>query len=122
MHSDTIRQQMDLISQRQREFCEADLNKMRRYMEEGQAAGIRLSYDDLAQLAIMFANEKDEEFFRFLMQNYRAFRAGETYVPPSAMIVTTQDQLIGIAIVLGIGLVWVWVAVSPWTIDQPTAA
>jgi hypothetical protein len=98
------------------------LPRLRRYVEEMEKEDIKLSWADLYELSNRFASENDEEFFQFIIDNYRDVKADAEvarYVPPSALIVSTERAEACVAAVLGIGIgwVWAWLAVSPWTVD-----
>ncbi|KAA5603222.1 hypothetical protein F1188_19955 [Roseospira marina] len=101
--------------------------RLRRYVEDMYAQGTTLSWSNLYELAARFASENDEEFFKFILENYRDVRAdaeATRYVPPSALIVSTERAEACVAAVLGIGIgwVWAWLAVSPWTADATAMA
>lgn len=103
-----LKQKLPRITQRVRELDEKN---------------IKLSWDDLIALAIGYASENDEQFFEFMQKNYAAVTekpAVMPYVPPSAIVVSTERTEGFVAAVLGIGIgwVWAWLAVSPWTVDQ----
>ena len=120
MASDKVQQKIDRLSKLQSQVCKADTERLARYLAEGEAAGMKLSWNELSELAIRFASENDEEFFNFLTQNYRELSRREPYVPPSAVIVSTEQVELGVAAVLGIGIgwVWAWLGVSPASGDM----
>jgi hypothetical protein len=100
--------------------------RMQRYVAEMIKDDIKLSWNDFVELAIKFANEKDEEFYRFIRANYdtlkRPGREMVTYMPPAASVVS-MESLIGIAAAIGIGIgwVWIWLAVSPYSTIETKA-
>jgi len=95
--------------------------RLQRYVSEMVKDDIKLSWNDLVELSVKFANEKDEEFYRFIRANYESLKIarelGATYTPPAGVVVSTSDLAVGVAAVLGIGIgwVWAWLAVSPWS-------
>ena len=109
---------------------EAELSRLRgefeetmpvvqRYVQELKSQGVSLSMADLTALALQFASKEHELFYKFLQSEYPSYalrRARGGYVPPSAMVVSTEQAEAGVAAVLGIGIgwIWIWVAVSPW--------
>lgn len=102
------------------------LPRLRNYVERMDAQGMKLSWADLHEFAVRFASERDEDFFNYILQHYKDVRAGAAarYVPPSAMVVSTERAEACVAAVLGIGIgwVWAWLAVSPWTAERRSMA
>jgi len=103
-----------------RKIIEEKFPNFQYYVSEMLKDDIRLSWDDLVELAIRFANEKDEEFFEFIKANYETIlkTPKARYIPPAATIVSTERQEACVAAVLGIGIgwIWAWLAVSPWAV------
>lgn len=110
-------------------FADLGMTKMpslRMYVEKMDAGGMKLSWSELHELAMRFASERDDQFFSYILDNYKdvqARAAATRYVPPSALVVSTERAEACVAAVLGIGIgwVWAWLAVSPWTIEKPDA-
>lgn len=120
--SDELERKIERIDLMQ-EAIEEKLPRVREFTSGLEERNIKLSWDDLIELSIGFANTHDEEFFEFMRANYAAVTEKDVnipYVPPSAMIVSTERAEAAIAAVLGIGIgwVWAWLAVSPWTAER----
>ena len=109
--------------QRMKDILEEKSPKVERYVAEMIENEIKLSWDDLIELAIRFANEKEEEFYQFMRENYPAMRETPRYIAPSAIVVSTEvepaDACVAAVLGIGIGWVWAWLAVSPWAVASP---
>jgi hypothetical protein len=100
--------------------------RLQQYVSDMIKDDIKLSWNDLTELAIKFANEKDEEFYRFIKANYQSLKGRKDqttpYVAPAATVVTTERKIAGlaIAIAIGIGWAWAWLAIVSPTSTQET--
>lgn len=108
--------------QKMEELLKEKSPRLQSYVSKMLKKDMKLSWNDLVELAIGFASEKDEEFFKYLQANYKSVKESKKpiYVPPAGMVISTEEVEAGVAAVLGIGIgwIWIWLAVSPWTCTE----
>lgn len=107
-----IKERVGRIPERVKQFTEAAPD-VARIVEDTLKKDMEMSQSEIVQHAVRYASIHYKEFYEYLKTAHKADPLELEYVSPGAITLAGERQLA--CAVIGIGAVWIWVVVSPWT-------
>jgi hypothetical protein len=112
-----IRERLGRIPRRVEEINKESA-EVSRIVEDSLRSNIQMSQSEIAQHAVRYASIHYKEFYEFLKTAHKEDPRQLEYVSPGAITLAGERQLA--CLVIGIGVAWLWVVVSPWTTGSST--